>query len=142
VTLRAPVTACRSLQDFRDSKTSMILLTAALARGMDLPNVSHVYNLGAPASSAEYVHRAGRAGRVGAATAGTVTTIVDSQEELEKLQAMVAELGLEARAVGVVGGEAAAAGSLDGAQEETDFARKALEDLYYLGPEGESVDAE
>lgn len=60
----------QALHAFRDARASFLLATPAAARGLDLPAVSHVYNLGAPASPADYLHRAGRAGRIGAPVAG------------------------------------------------------------------------
>jgi superfamily II DNA/RNA helicase len=47
--------------------------TSAAARGLDLPAVSHVYNLGVPPDTAQYIHRAGRAGRIGS-TSGNCNT--------------------------------------------------------------------
>lgn len=41
------------LQDFKEGLTSMIILTPDLARGLDLPGVSHVFNLDVPGSSKE-----------------------------------------------------------------------------------------
>ncbi len=55
----------RALQSFRDNKSSLLLVTAAAARGLDLPAVSHVYSLGPPTDATNYLHRAGRAGRIG-----------------------------------------------------------------------------
>ena len=78
----------------------MILLTAALARGLDLPSVSHVYNVGAPKSATEYVHRAGRAGRVGAGVSGQITTIV-TPAEVEGLREIAGVLGVAAEAADV-----------------------------------------
>jgi len=83
-----------ALQDFRDNKTTLLLATPHHARGLDLPAVSHVYNLDVPESTAAYVHQAGRTGRVGWQGDGQVTTII-TQEEAPALAALAAELGLQ-----------------------------------------------
>ena len=54
------------------------------SRGLDLPAVSHVYNLGLPEDTAQYLHRAGRAGRIGSTAGGVVTSLV-TEEELAKV---------------------------------------------------------
>lgn len=60
----------QAMHDFRDNKATFLLATPAAARGLDLPAVSHVYNLSPPADAVEYLHRAGRVGRIGASTPG------------------------------------------------------------------------
>lgn len=62
-----PITA---LHSFRDNRATLLLATPAAARGLDLPAVSHVYNTAAPATAADYLHRAGRAGRIGSPVPG------------------------------------------------------------------------
>jgi len=47
-----------------------LIATPQAARGLDLPAVSHVYNLGPPEDPTEYLHRAGRAGRIGSPVGG------------------------------------------------------------------------
>jgi len=54
-----------ALQAFRDNKTTLMLATPHHCRGLDLPAVSHVYNLEPPRSHSGYIHQAGRTNRVG-----------------------------------------------------------------------------
>lgn len=108
----------------------MLLLTAELARGLDLPAVSHVYNYGVPATGVEYVHRAGRAGRIGAGVAGVVTTIA-SEAELPRLREMAREVGVELEEVELGGDAEAAVGDSEG-EAALDGAKKRFEDLYNL----------
>ena len=121
-----PVLTRARVQDFRNNRTSMVLMTAEHARGLDLPAVTHVYNVGVPSSSTEYVHRAGRAGRVGTDAVGVVTSVV-TPDELQELTAMVEGLGLETESVAVEG--VVAGGGADG---DVDAAKKALEDVFNL----------
>ena len=60
----------QALHSFRDNKSSLLIATPQAARGLDLPAVSHVYNLGPPEDPVEYLHRAGRAGRIGSPVGG------------------------------------------------------------------------
>lgn len=62
----------QALHSFRDNKSSLLIATPQAARGLDLPAVSHVYNLGPPEDPVEYLHRAGRAGRIGSPVGGMV----------------------------------------------------------------------
>ena len=68
----------------------MLLATPSSARGLDLPAVSHVYNLGLPDTTTEYLHRAGRTGRTGMDTRGVVTTIVPRDQVARYATALAA----------------------------------------------------
>ena len=60
----------QALHAFRDNKANFLLATPQAARGLDLPAVSHVYNLDLPQDAVTYLHRAGRAGRIGSPVPG------------------------------------------------------------------------
>ena len=68
------------MQDFRNQKTTLLLCTPDVERGLDMPGVDYVYSLDAPGSSASYLHRAGRCGRLGATSRGVVTSVVTPEE--------------------------------------------------------------
>lgn len=53
----------RALQDFKAGKAQILVATDVAARGLDIPNVSHVINYDAPEQYADYIHRIGRTGR-------------------------------------------------------------------------------
>ncbi|GFR40588.1 hypothetical protein Agub_g1168, partial [Astrephomene gubernaculifera] len=84
----------RALHAFRDHKVSLLLASGAAARGLDLPAVAAVVNLGAPPDATAYLHRAGRAGRIGSLAGGVVTSIIAPEEE-ELLLDLGAQLGIE-----------------------------------------------
>lgn len=65
----------RALKSFKDNKVQVLVATDVAARGLDIPNVSHVINFDQPATYEDYVHRIGRTGR-GNAT-GKALTFVD-----------------------------------------------------------------
>jgi ATP-dependent RNA helicase RhlE len=53
----------RALNDFKTNKTKILVATDVAARGLDIPNVSHVINYDLPATHEDYIHRIGRTGR-------------------------------------------------------------------------------
>ncbi len=53
----------RALQDFKQDRATIMIATDVAARGLDIPNVSHVINYDAPDSYQDYIHRIGRTGR-------------------------------------------------------------------------------
>lgn len=53
----------RALGEFKDSRVKVLVATDVAARGLDIPDVSHVINYDLPASYEDYVHRIGRTGR-------------------------------------------------------------------------------
>ena len=54
-----------ALHRFRSGQVEILVATDVAARGIDLPNVSHVINYDMPRSADVYVHRIGRTGRAG-----------------------------------------------------------------------------
>jgi superfamily II DNA/RNA helicase len=56
----------RALADFKTERVQALIATDVAARGLDIPNVSHVINYDAPKQYEDYVHRIGRTGRAGA----------------------------------------------------------------------------
>lgn len=66
----------RALKQFKDEKVRVMVATDVAARGLDIPNVSHVINFDTPQTYEDYVHRIGRTGRGGAS--GHAHTFVDS----------------------------------------------------------------
>ncbi|KAI9620645.1 hypothetical protein KEM48_007994 [Puccinia striiformis f. sp. tritici PST-130] len=55
----------RALETFRSNRTPVMVATAVAARGLDIPNVTHVVNYDLPNDIDDYVHRIGRTGRAG-----------------------------------------------------------------------------
>ncbi len=55
----------RILNSFRDGELKLLIASDVAARGLDIPNVSHVFNFDVPTHCEDYVHRIGRTGRAG-----------------------------------------------------------------------------
>lgn len=53
------------MEQFRANKVYVLVCTDVAARGLDIKNVSHVYNYDLPPTSKEYIHRIGRTARAG-----------------------------------------------------------------------------
>lgn len=64
----------RALKAFKTDEANVLVATDVAARGLDIPNVSHVINYDTPQSYDDYVHRIGRTGRGG--KHGTALTFV------------------------------------------------------------------
>ncbi|WP_417690333.1 ATP-dependent RNA helicase RhlB [Pseudidiomarina sp.] len=54
------------LEQFTDGSLDFLVATDVAARGLHIPEVSHVYNYDLPDDFEDYVHRIGRTGRAGA----------------------------------------------------------------------------
>ena len=55
----------KALRNFKDNTVNVLVATDVAARGLDIPNVSHVINFDQPKVYDDYVHRIGRTGRAG-----------------------------------------------------------------------------
>ena len=68
-----------TLQGFRDGTLKFLVASDVAARGLDIPNVSHVFNFDVPGHAEDYVHRIGRTGRAG--REGKAVMIVEPRDE-------------------------------------------------------------
>ncbi|CAG7617508.1 DEAD-box ATP-dependent RNA helicase CshA [Paenibacillus solanacearum] len=69
----------RAMQMFRAGRFQLLLATDVAARGLDLPQVTHVFNLDPPVDADHYVHRVGRTGRMG--RQGVAVSIITPKEQ-------------------------------------------------------------
>ncbi|HRN84750.1 MAG TPA: DEAD/DEAH box helicase [Hyphomicrobium sp.] len=79
-----------TLDKFRSGEITLLAASDVAARGLDIPDVSHVFNYDLPWQSDDYVHRIGRTGRAG--KEGIAQSIV-TPEELKSLQDIEKILG-------------------------------------------------
>lgn len=66
------------LANFKDGRLKFLVASDVAARGLDIPDVSHVFNFDVPIHSEDYVHRIGRTGRAG--RTGKAFTIVTGND--------------------------------------------------------------
>lgn len=84
----------RTLNDFRDGVTSVLVATDVAARGIHVDGISLVVQVDPPAGSKDYLHRAGRTARAGAS--GTVVTLAHPRAQRAVTQ-LVAGAGARPR---------------------------------------------
>jgi superfamily II DNA/RNA helicase len=63
-----------ALDQFRKGELPLLVASDVAARGLDIPEVSHVFNFDIPHHADDYVHRIGRTGRAG--RSGTAISLV------------------------------------------------------------------
>ena len=74
------------IKSYRQGRTKILIATDVAARGLDIKNVTHVFNYHIPFDPQSYVHRIGRTGRAG--REGKAITLVSTEEfrELKRIQ--------------------------------------------------------
>ncbi len=73
-------TRMRTLESFRNGSLKLLVASDVAARGLDIPDVSHVFNFDVPHHADDYVHRIGRTGRAGrSGQAFMITTPADAR---------------------------------------------------------------
>ncbi len=80
-----------SLDAFKTGTVSLLVCSDVAARGLDIPDVSHVFNFDLPTHAEDYVHRIGRTGRAG--RKGTALSIVTRADErnLADIEKLIAQ---------------------------------------------------
>jgi ATP-dependent RNA helicase RhlE len=78
----------KALNDFKDGRLNVLVATDIAARGIDIDELTHVFNYDLPEVPETYIHRIGRTGRAG--LSGTAIAFCDTDErsnlrDIEKL---------------------------------------------------------
>ncbi|MFA6022669.1 MAG: DEAD/DEAH box helicase [Candidatus Pacearchaeota archaeon] len=80
------------MEKFHSGKEFVLICTDVAARGLDIKNVSHIYNYDLPKTDTDYIHRIGRTARAG--TEGIAISLV-SKMDYENFQRIYANDSLE-----------------------------------------------
>jgi superfamily II DNA/RNA helicase len=80
-----------ALEQFRKGEVTLLVASDVAARGLDIPDVSHVYNFDVPFHPDDYVHRIGRTGRAG--RTGTAITLVAGSNDAKSVAAIEKLIG-------------------------------------------------
>ncbi len=77
------------LNGFRDGELKLLVASDVAARGLDIPNVSHVFNFDVPIHAEDYVHRIGRTGRAGRKGKSITLCTPAAQKHLDAIESLV-----------------------------------------------------
>jgi superfamily II DNA/RNA helicase len=90
----------KTLDEFKSGQVTLLVCSDVAARGLDVDDVSHVFNYDVPFNAEDYVHRIGRTGRAGKAgrawslaSKGDDEKLVDAIQRLIKKQIPVQTIG-------------------------------------------------
>ncbi|WGH79771.1 DEAD/DEAH box helicase [Jannaschia ovalis] len=79
----------RTLDGFRDGSVRFLVASDVAARGLDIPNVSHVFNFDVPSHAEDYVHRIGRTGRAGKTGMAYTIALPSDEKYLAAIERLV-----------------------------------------------------
>ncbi|PIB32090.1 DEAD/DEAH box helicase [Gaetbulibacter sp. 5U11] len=79
----------RSIEQFREGVNRVLVATDVMARGLDIDNVSHVFNFDTPDYPENYMHRIGRTGRAEREGQAIVFSTEKEQDSLEKIESLM-----------------------------------------------------
>jgi superfamily II DNA/RNA helicase len=78
-------TRMKTLDSFRKGELKLLVASDVAARGLDIPDVSHVFNYDVPHHADDYVHRIGRTGRAGRSGATYMLVTPGDGRSLDKV---------------------------------------------------------
>jgi len=79
----------KTLDGFRDGTLKLLVASDVAARGLDIPNVSHVFNFDVPSHAEDYVHRIGRTGRAGRSGKAMMICVPRDEKNMEDIERLV-----------------------------------------------------
>jgi len=92
----------RAMDGIRSGAIRIMIASDLGARGLDLPGVTHIFNLDVPTRAKSYLHRVGRTARAGAK--GTAVSLV-TETEARLIRRYEQDLGISLQCIRVLNGE-------------------------------------
>ncbi|MDZ4795663.1 MAG: DEAD/DEAH box helicase [Bacteroidota bacterium] len=81
-----------ALADFKNGTLRVLVATDIAARGIDIDELTHVFNFDLPNVPETYIHRIGRTGRAGNTGIAISFSSVEEREELRDIQKLIGKL--------------------------------------------------
>ena len=78
-----------TLSNFKQNKIQLLVASDVAARGLDIPDVSHVINYDLPIVAEDYVHRVGRTGRAGRSGNAISMVTFDDIKQLKTIENVI-----------------------------------------------------
>jgi superfamily II DNA/RNA helicase len=79
------------LHNFKENHIKLLVASDVAARGLDIPDVSHVFNFDVPIHAEDYVHRIGRTGRAGRSGAAFMLVTKRDLKYLDAIEKLTTE---------------------------------------------------
>ena len=77
------------LNGFKNNDITLLVASDVAARGLDIPNVSHVFNYDVPIHAEDYIHRIGRTGRAGREGRAFTLCLPHEEKHLDKVEELL-----------------------------------------------------
>ena len=78
-----------TVQGFEEGRSRILIATDLLSRGLDIREVTHVFNFDLPEVVENYIHRIGRTGRYEKEGTSIAFVVESEEEQLEKIQELM-----------------------------------------------------
>ncbi len=83
------ITRMKILNSFREGELKFLVASDVAARGLDIPNVSHIFNFDVPIHAEDYVHRIGRTGRAGKLGKAITICVPFNKKHMDAIEELV-----------------------------------------------------
>ena len=82
----------RVIESLKDGRLDIVVATDVAARGIDVPRITHVFNVDMPYDPESYVHRIGRTGRAGSTGEAISLVCADEVDQLAAIENLTQQL--------------------------------------------------
>ncbi len=79
----------KTLEEFRNGDLRFLVASDVAARGLDVPDVTHVFNFDVPGHAEDYVHRIGRTGRAGRSGKALMICSTRDEKNFDAIEALI-----------------------------------------------------